>query len=92
MAKEVRLPRFGMTMESAEVVRWLHAEGDYVTKGEALVELQNDKAVVPFESPESGYLRILATEGREYQVGCLLAVLLDAENETYIPADVTEGR
>ncbi len=87
MSKEVRLPRFGMTMESAEVVRWLHAEGEYVTKGETLVELQNDKAVVPFESPESGFLRILAREGEEYPVGSLLAVLLDSRDEAYTPSE-----
>lgn len=84
MPREVRLPRFGMTMESAEVVRWLHAEGAYVTKGEALVELQNDKAVVPFESPESGFLRTIAREGEEYPVGSLLAVLLDSRDEEYV--------
>lgn len=77
MATEVRLPQFGMTMESAEVVRWLHPQGAFVRKGEPLVELQNDKAVVPFESPESGYLKIVAKEGEELPIGGLIAVLLD---------------
>jgi pyruvate dehydrogenase E2 component (dihydrolipoamide acetyltransferase) len=75
MPKEVRLPQFGLTMESAEVVRWLKADGEYVRKGEQLVELQNDKAVVPFESPESGYLKILVKAGEELPVGELLALL-----------------
>ena len=91
MPKEVRLPRFGMTMESAEVVRWLHAEGAYVKKGEALVELQNDKAVVPFDSPESGFLRIIAQQGEGYPVGSLLAVLLDSRDEEYALPDAGQS-
>lgn len=81
MPKEVRLPQFGLTMESAEIVRWLKADGDYVRKGEQLVELQNDKSVVPFESPESGYLKILARAGEELPVGELLALLHETREE-----------
>ena len=81
MPKEVRLPQFGLTMETAEVVRWLKADGDYVRKGEQLVELQNDKSVVPFESPESGYLKILVHEGETLPVGELLAVLNESREE-----------
>ena len=78
MASEVRLPQFGLTMESAEVVRWLKREGEMVHRGEQLVELQNDKAVVPFESPGDGHLHILAAEGTTLAVGGLLAVLADS--------------
>lgn len=81
MAKEVRLPRFGMTMESAEVATWLVAEGEFVARGEDLVELQNDKSVVAFESPESGFLHIVAREGEVLTVGDLLAVVTDAKDE-----------
>lgn len=81
MPKEVRLPQFGLTMESAEVVKWLKADGEYVRKGEQLVELQNDKAVVPFESPESGYLKIMAQEGEKLPVGELLALLHESREE-----------
>jgi pyruvate dehydrogenase E2 component (dihydrolipoamide acetyltransferase) len=81
MPKEVHLPQFGLTMETAEVVRWLKADGDYVRKGEQLVELQNDKSVVPFESPESGYLKILVHEGETLPVGELLAVLNESREE-----------
>ena len=68
----------GMTMETAEVVRWVRAENDYVNKGEILLELQIDKAVLELESPGSGYLRIVAREGEELPVGELLATLHDA--------------
>ena len=81
MASEVRLPQFGLTMETAEVIRWLKSEEDLVQKGEPLVELQNDKAVVPYESPASGYLRIVAQEGSTLAIGGLLAVLGDSPGE-----------
>jgi pyruvate/2-oxoglutarate dehydrogenase complex dihydrolipoamide acyltransferase (E2) component len=77
MPREVRLPQFGLTMESAQVVRWLKTDGEYVRKGDQLVELQNDKSVVPFESPDTGYLKILAHEGEELPVGELLGLLLE---------------
>jgi pyruvate/2-oxoglutarate dehydrogenase complex dihydrolipoamide acyltransferase (E2) component len=75
MSTEVRLPQFGLTMERAQVVRWLKTDGEYVRKGDQLVELQNDKSVVPFEAPDSGYLKIVAREGEELPVGELLALL-----------------
>jgi pyruvate/2-oxoglutarate dehydrogenase complex dihydrolipoamide acyltransferase (E2) component len=78
MATEVRLPQFGLTMESARVVHWLKGNGDQVRKGEPLVELENDKAIVPFESPESGFLKIIAGEGVELQVGGLLALIQES--------------
>jgi len=86
MTSEIRLPQFGLTMESAEVVRWLKSEGDLVQKGEPLVELQNDKAVVPYESPTTGYLRIVAQEGSTLAIGGLLAVLGDSPGEAVVGA------
>jgi hypothetical protein len=43
MAVEVKLPRLGQGMESGTIVRWLKAEGEAVSKGEALYELDTDK-------------------------------------------------
>ena len=42
MAVEVKLPRLGQGMESGTIVRWLKTEGDAVTKGEPLYELDTD--------------------------------------------------
>ena len=83
MATEVRLPQFGLTMETAEVMKWLVAEDTCVQKGEPIVELQNDKAVTPFECPDAGYLKIVAKEGEELAVGDLLALLLESPDEQY---------
>ena len=49
-----RMPKLGMDMEEGTIVQWLKAEGDTVQKGEALVEIETDKAAVVSEAPVSG--------------------------------------
>lgn len=91
MAKEVRLPQFGMTMESARVVRWLRDEKDFVEKDTPLLELENDKAVIEFVAPFAGYLKIIAGENEVLPVGALLAILLDSSDEVYSPSVVSQS-
>jgi 2-oxoglutarate dehydrogenase E2 component (dihydrolipoamide succinyltransferase) len=63
-------------MEYATVVRWHRREGDRVSAGEPLVELEVEKANVDVPSPVSGTVAsILAEEGDEIKVGALLATL-----------------
>ena len=63
MPKEVRLPKLGQTMEEGTIKRWLKKEGDMVSKGEILFELESDKATLEIESEYSGILeRIIAPE------------------------------
>jgi pyruvate dehydrogenase E2 component (dihydrolipoamide acetyltransferase) len=74
---EVRVPKWGLTMENGEMVKWLKNEGDKVEKGEQLVEMMTDKITNYIEVPESGVLkRILAKEGESVQV---LAVIAEIE-------------
>ena len=67
-------------MEFVEVLRWRKSNNDYVEKGEPLLELLNDKAVVEFESPDSGYLQIVAEEGGRLNIGEVLGILRDKRN------------
>jgi pyruvate dehydrogenase E2 component (dihydrolipoamide acetyltransferase) len=53
---DVVLPKWGMTMQEATVVRWLREEGDLVTSGEPLVDVETDKVEVAVEAPASGRL------------------------------------
>ncbi|MBN1675603.1 MAG: 2-oxo acid dehydrogenase subunit E2 [Kiritimatiellae bacterium] len=69
MAKTIGMPKFGLTMETGVVNKWLKRVGDRVEKGDALVEISTDKIVNEYESPHSGYLlRILLDEGQEAKV------------------------
>lgn len=76
MAQLVKMPQLGSTMEEGVVVRWLKAEGDVVSKGEALLEVETDKATVEVECPESGVLRsILAGASESVAIHTPIAVV-----------------
>ena len=63
MAKYINMPRLGLTMEEGVITSWVKKEGDHVEKGDIIAEIESDKSVVPFESPESGtILKLLAEE------------------------------
>ena len=76
MASVVLMPKLGLTMEAATVVRWHKREGEAVEKGEVLVEVETDKILNQVESPASGrLLRVLVPEGTEARVQAPLAVV-----------------
>jgi pyruvate/2-oxoglutarate dehydrogenase complex dihydrolipoamide acyltransferase (E2) component len=77
VAVEVKLPRLGQGMEAGTIVRWLKSEGDAVSKGEPLYELDTDKVTQEVEAEADGVLRIVAEPGREYPVGTTLARIED---------------
>ncbi len=74
MATPVILPALGMAQETGKIVRWLKAEGEQVTKGEPLVEIETDKATVELEAPASGLLSaVTAAADDEVPVGHSIA-------------------
>jgi pyruvate dehydrogenase E2 component (dihydrolipoamide acetyltransferase) len=80
MAVEVKLPRLGQGMEAGTIVRWLKSEGDAVSKGEPLYELDTDKVTQEVEAEADGVLlKIVVSEG-EVDVGTTVAVI-GAEGE-----------
>src|SRR5438105_14233921 len=71
------MPALGMSQETGRVVRWLKNEGDDGQRGEPLMEVETDKAVVEVEAPGEGVLGgIRAQEGDEIPVGQTIAYLL----------------
>jgi pyruvate dehydrogenase E2 component (dihydrolipoamide acetyltransferase) len=77
VAQTVIMPALGMAQETGRLVRWLKSEGDDVQRGEPLMEVETDKAVVEVESPGEGVLGgIRAREGDEVPVGETIAYLL----------------
>lgn len=54
MAHEIYMPKFGQTVEEAEIVQWHVSEGDTVEKGQVLLEIQTDKATLEVESFHAG--------------------------------------
>jgi pyruvate dehydrogenase E2 component (dihydrolipoamide acetyltransferase) len=72
----LEIPKVGLVMENARLVRWLKGVGDMVQQGEPLLELETEKSVVEIESTESGRLvEILLQADQEAHVGDRIAWL-----------------
>ena len=69
------LPQLSISMEDATVSRWLVADGDSVSAGQSVVEVETDKATIEIEAPVDGLLRIVAAEGAIVAVEGVLAEL-----------------
>jgi pyruvate dehydrogenase E2 component (dihydrolipoamide acetyltransferase) len=90
MATDVIMPALGVAQEKGTLLNWLKAEGQSVTKGEPLMEVETDKATVELEAPASGILtNVTASAGDEIPVGNRIAVIL-APGELVTPAAVRE--
>jgi pyruvate/2-oxoglutarate dehydrogenase complex dihydrolipoamide acyltransferase (E2) component len=73
---KVIIPKGGMGTTEGTVVRWLKREGERVTAGEVLVEIETAKAIEEVEAPVSGILkRVLLPEGETAAVHTEIAVI-----------------
>ena len=70
---DVAMPRLSDSMEEGTILKWLKSDGDEVSKGEELVEIETDKANMTYEADESGTLEIVASEGDTLPVGETIA-------------------
>lgn len=92
MAVEIRVPALGESIVDAVVANWLKHEGDSVSQGEALVELETDKINIDVPAEQSGILqKIEKHEGDVVSVGDLLcligeSVATSAPAATSVPA------
>ncbi len=90
MAIELKMPALSPTMEEGTLARWLVKEGDTVSAGDVLAEIETDKATMEFESIDEGTVgKILVPEGSEgVKVGTVIAVLAgeDEDAEAAAPA------
>jgi pyruvate/2-oxoglutarate dehydrogenase complex dihydrolipoamide acyltransferase (E2) component len=76
MATEILMPKFGEVMEEGTLIEWKKKEGDAVTKGEVILEIETDKANTDVESTATGILqKILVQEGETVPVNTPLALI-----------------
>lgn len=82
MISEVVMPQMGADMTEGTLIKWLKAEGDSVTRGEIIAEIETDKANVEIEAFESGvFRRAIAQEGDTVAVGGLIGIIAGAEED-----------
>ena len=76
MASRVVMPKLSDTMEEGRILRWLKKEGDTIETGQALAEVETDKATVEMEAYTNGTIRkLISTEGQFVKVGDLIAII-----------------
>ncbi len=75
------MPKPGETIAEALIIQWLKKEGESINEGQALFEMETEKAVFEYESPLAGKIKqVLVTGGKKVSVGTPIA-LLEVEEE-----------
>jgi pyruvate dehydrogenase E2 component (dihydrolipoamide acetyltransferase) len=99
MAFSVVMPALEMAQETGKLIAWRKQEGDCVTKGEPLLEIETDKAVMEVEAPADGILAgIKASAGADVPVGQTIAWIVapgekpPAENHATDPAPAARAK
>ncbi len=89
MATEILMPALSPTMEEGTLAKWLVKEGDTVSSGDIMAEIETDKATMEFEAVDEGIVgKILIAEGTEgVKVNTPIAVLVEeGEDASALPA------
>src|SRR5579864_3371171 len=82
MAVKVMMPKGSDTMTEGKVLKWLKKEGDAISTGDTVVEIETDKVDMEVEAMGSGVLRkILVESGKVVPVGELLGVVAKADED-----------
>ncbi len=86
MATSVVMPALEMAQEAGTILAWLKKEGDAIAKGEPILEVETDKAVVEVEAPDAGVLAgVRSHAGDKVPVGVTIAWIVAPGEQ--VPAD-----
>lgn len=90
MAYEVQMPKWGLTMKTGKIARWLVAEGGVVAVGQPLLEVETDKITNVVESPAGGVLlQIVSPQGEVVPVMQVIGII--GESGEAVVAPVAQG-
>src|SRR5579863_8702274 len=79
MSNEITMPKLSDTMEEGKILRWLKHPGDKIARGEAIAEVETDKADMILEAFDEGVLdQIKLNEGESAPVGAVIALMKSA--------------
>ena len=81
------MPRLSDSMEEGTIIKWLKASGDEIRRGEAIAEIETDKATMTYEADAAGFLQIVAQEGESLAIGALIAHLAGSADEAAAPVE-----
>ncbi len=90
---EITMPKMGDGMEEGTINSWLKKEGDQVKAGDAIAEVETDKANVEIAAYETGMLsKIIVQVGQTVPVGAVIAVIGSATAASQTPAKANGGK
>jgi len=92
MPIEIKMPALSPTMEEGTLAKWLVKEGDTVSSGDLMAEIETDKATMEFEAVDEGTIvKVLIAEGTDnVKVGTVIAILAE-EGEDASAAGASSG-
>jgi pyruvate dehydrogenase E2 component (dihydrolipoamide acetyltransferase) len=93
MAFSVVMPALEMAQETGKLIAWRKKEGDRVTKGEPLLEIETDKAVMEIDAPADGLLAAISAQaGADVPVGQTIAwIVAPGENPPTVSESATKA-
>merc|ERR1712013_697629 len=79
----VALPALSPTMEMGSIVTWEKKEGDKVSEGDLLCEIETDKATMGFETPEEGFMGkiVIPAGAKDIPIGKLLCIIVENQED-----------
>ena len=80
----ITMPKWGLSMKEGSILKWIKSNGEDISKGDMILEIETEKVVNEMESPEDGkIIKICANEGDTVPVGSIIAVCgkQDVSNE-----------
>jgi len=87
MAETITMPKLGFDMQEGTLVRWVRTEGESISKGDVLAEIETDKATVEVESSASGTLRkLLVDQGAIVPIGAPIAIVGNKDEKIDLPS------
>ena len=94
MATEILMPALSPTMEEGTLAKWLVKEGDSVSSGDVIAEIETDKATMEFEAVDEGIIgKILVAEGTEgVKVNMPIAILVEEGESAEAPVDAAQSQ
>ena len=75
MSVELKIPVIGESVTEVTLSSWLKKDGEYVAEGEAVCEIESDKASMELPAPSAGVLKIMAQAGSELKIGAKIGEL-----------------
>jgi len=86
MPHDIIMPALGMAQDTGVLVRWIKQPGEAVAEGDALFEVETDKATMEVEAQSAGYLtQVTAQAGDNVPVGQVIAQISESASDTAAP-------